>query len=72
LIESLHPALPVNLLHHLTTSLNARQVALVARSVLIKEEPGRAGKPHLLKDPLQRFGTVEEENQYGNIVLIRF
>ena len=67
LIEAVHLAGPVNLVNHLPAGHNAGHIALVAGTVLIKEETGRTGLAHLGKHLFQHLGAVKEEYEHADI-----
>jgi hypothetical protein len=48
------------------TRCNAVGITLIARSVLIKKQVGRARLTHLFENATELMGVVEEEDENGN------
>ena len=71
LVSAMHLTLPVDFViaDHSPTSLNARQVAVATRAVLVEEEFRGASLPHLVEHLFQVVGAVEEQNQHRHIGL---
>lgn len=70
-VVAVYLALPVDVPigGNLAARLNARQVTRPTWTVLIEEQLGGAGFPHLVEHFTEMVGTVEEEHQHGDICL---
>ena len=70
-VVTVHLALPVDMFiaDNLAAGLDARQVALSARSVLIEQQFGRTGLAHGLKHLSEGVAAGKEQQQYGNVGL---
>ena len=67
LIEFLHLAIPIHAIGNPAAGFHTRQVAIVARAVLVKEKSCGARLAHLFKNLRKRIRTIEENEQDGNI-----
>ena len=67
LIEFIHLAIPIHAIGNPAAGFHTRQVAIVARAVLVKEKSCGARLAHLFKNLRKRIGTIEENEQDGNI-----
>ena len=71
LVKLVHLAFPVDVGYDLTALQDAFHVLRPARSVLVEEEAGRTCFLDFVEDFLEEVGTVEEEDEDGDVYVGR-
>ena len=72
LIESVYLTLPVDILSDGSTGCDTSFVSLVARSILIEQEPTGTGLLHLIEHLSEMVFTTEKDEKHCNICLCRW